>query len=213
MLGVMSQRQAGDTIIEVLFAVSIFSLVAVGAISIMNQGINTAQRALEITQVRQQIDAQAEALRFAHHTYVMSLGGTVNDTEWAKIKSRAATQVSEFGSNGAISTCDPVPRGAFIMNARTGAVSSSVEPISISPTASDVPPPPFSQVTYRPSEAGRPEEVSRADGIWIEAVRKAGEGGGVASYYDFHIRACWENPGTGPAITLGTIVRLYEPAV
>lgn len=202
MLGVATHRQAGDTIIEVLFAVSIFSLVAVGAISIMNQGINTAQRALEITQVRQQIDAQAEALRFAHHTYIMSLGGTVNDTEWAKIKLKADAQVSGFGDDNGISTCNPnLPSDAFIMNARAGAVSPFM-PISISSTPN---PPPFAQVSYGP----RPS----ADGIWIEAVRKAGEGGGVASYYDFHIRSCWENPGTGPAMTLGTIVRLYEPAV
>lgn len=203
MLGVMSQRQAGDTIIEVLFAVSIFSLVAVGAISIMNQGINTAQRALEITQVRQQIDAQAEALRFAHHTYVMSLGGTVNDTEWAKIKLKADAQVSGFGDDNGISTCNPnLPSDAFIMNARIGAVSTVI-PISISSTPN---PPPFAQVSYEPGV------VNRADGIWIEAVRRVGGDSGIA-YYDFHIRACWENPGTGPAMTLGTIVRLYEPAV
>lgn len=210
MLGLMPQRQAGDTIIEVLFAVSIFSLVAVGAISIMNQGINTAQRALEITQVRQQIDAQAEALRFAHHNYVSSLGGgTVNDAVWTAIKSNTTAQVSEFGSNDAVSTCNVnLPAEAFIMNARTGEVSSK-EPISISPaTPGESTPPPFSQVTYDDND-----NVVEADGIWIEAVRKVGEGGGIASYYDFHIRACWENPGTGPAMTIGTIVRLYEPAV
>lgn len=58
------RKSRGDTIIEVILAVAVFSLVAVGAMSIMNHGVAMAQRSLEITLVRQQIDAQAEMLRF-----------------------------------------------------------------------------------------------------------------------------------------------------
>ena len=64
------RRERGDTIIEVLFAVTVFAMVAVGSMAIMNQGTGTAQRSLEITQVRQQIDAQAEAIRYIHQSYV-----------------------------------------------------------------------------------------------------------------------------------------------
>jgi len=42
----------GDTLIEVLLAVTIFSMLAVGVITVMNQGTHAAQRALEITLVR-----------------------------------------------------------------------------------------------------------------------------------------------------------------
>src|ERR1035437_7179154 len=72
MLNLIKYRQRGDTLIEVLFAVSVFSLVAIGGLTIMNQGSNTTQRALEITLVRQQIDAQAEGLRFLHDAYIAS---------------------------------------------------------------------------------------------------------------------------------------------
>ena len=58
--------EQGDTIVEVLFAVVVFALVAVGSMSIMNQGTATAERSLEITLVRQQMDAQAEAIRYIH---------------------------------------------------------------------------------------------------------------------------------------------------
>ena len=60
----------GDTLVEVMFAVGIFGLVAVGAIGIMNKGLYDAQKALEITMARQEIDAQAEALRFIHNAYI-----------------------------------------------------------------------------------------------------------------------------------------------
>jgi type II secretory pathway pseudopilin PulG len=64
------RHERGDTIIEVLFAVTVFAMVAVGAMTIMNQGTATAQRSLEVTLVRQQIDAQAEAIRYIHQAYV-----------------------------------------------------------------------------------------------------------------------------------------------
>ena len=60
----------GDTLVEIMFAVGIFGLVAIGAIGIMNKGLYDAQKALEITMARQEIDAQAEALRFLHEAYL-----------------------------------------------------------------------------------------------------------------------------------------------
>ena len=60
----------GDTLIEVMFAVGVFGLVAVSAISLMNRGLNAAQASLETTMARQEIDTQAEALRFIHEAYV-----------------------------------------------------------------------------------------------------------------------------------------------
>ena len=65
----IARAQRGDTIIEVLLAITVFSLVGVGAVTIMNQGVNTTQRALEITQVRQEIDSQVDALQAAHQAY------------------------------------------------------------------------------------------------------------------------------------------------
>ena len=54
----------GDTLIEVLFAITVFSLVVVTSLAIMNQGTQAALRSLQLTLVRQQVDSQAEALRF-----------------------------------------------------------------------------------------------------------------------------------------------------
>ena len=47
-----------------------FSIVAVVSINIMNSGLSSAQASLEITMARNEIDAQAEALRFIHDSYV-----------------------------------------------------------------------------------------------------------------------------------------------
>lgn len=206
----MAERryQGGDTIIEVLIAVSVFSLLAVGAISIMNQGINTAQKALEITQVRQQIDAQAEALRYVHYNYVMSLSGTPGgdpaSAQWVEIGKKAGDSVTDFSRNGGAPTCLGIPPTAFLMNARTGMLNTrSFESLAADPGGASAPP--FAQVQYDGNT------IRSSHGVWIEATTPSGQG--EIGYIDFHIRACWESPGAGPAMTLGTIVRLYEPKI
>ena len=61
----------GDTIIEVMFAIAVFSLVAVLSVMSMDSGINNGENALETVTVRNEINAQAEALRFIH-SYLIS---------------------------------------------------------------------------------------------------------------------------------------------
>ena len=63
-------HKRGDTLIEVMFAVAVFGLAAVGAIALMNTGLASVQNSLETTMARQEIDAQAEALRFIHDAYL-----------------------------------------------------------------------------------------------------------------------------------------------
>ena len=66
-------KRRGDTLIEVMLSISIFAMVALVTINMMNGGINTAQRTLEYEMARNEIDAQAEALRFVHNSYVSEL--------------------------------------------------------------------------------------------------------------------------------------------
>ena len=192
----------GDTLIEVLFAIMVFSLVAVSSMSIMNQGTATAQLALEITLVRQGIDAQAETLRFLHSSYIASDKSRVIDPanpqpadQWSGIRGQAGTtSVSAFG------TCSP-PSGSFILNNRT---AEFVKPIGGNAPIDAIT---FSQVVY---EANIFKE---AQGIWIEAVKVKPTAllQSRVGYIDFHIRACWDSPGRSVPVTLGTIVRLYDP--
>src|SRR5690606_13346477 len=99
-LGGLRQRQRGDTIIEVMFAIVIFSFITISSLAIMNQGIATGEKALEITLVRQQVNAQAEALRYVHDAL------TVNPSEsqlatWNKFKTTySQASASDYGVDG-----------------------------------------------------------------------------------------------------------------
>jgi type II secretory pathway pseudopilin PulG len=198
----LRSNERGDTIIEVLFAVAVFAMVAVGAMSIMNQGTATAQRSLEVTLVRQQIDAQAEAIRYIHQAYVTSYPATPVGTaaEWPKMKARGVPQASQFGQTSGSSCPGALPANAYILNAKT-AVMSTTPPAMQPPAGISLPP--FAQVQY----AGN--VFLRSYGIWVEAVPSNTTNG--TAFVDFHIRACWQSAGSSAPVTLGTIVRLYEP--
>ncbi len=67
------RTKRGDTIIEVMFAFAIFSMVAIVTVMMMNRGVASAERSLELTVARNEINAQAEALRFIHSSYISEL--------------------------------------------------------------------------------------------------------------------------------------------
>lgn len=205
MLGFLYNRQAsadrGDTIIEVLFAITVFSLIAVSSLSLMNQGTAAAQRSLELTLVRQQIDSQAEALRYIQASYVAAYvdSGTYNINtpagQWKKIVDTKAYDgdATPFGT-----TC-AAPTSAFVMNTQT------IEVDDTHFTAADT----YARVIYKTSPL---TEIDKAGGIWVEAIKsKSFNDPTKAPYIDFHIRACWDGPGLNTPMTTGTIVRLYEP--
>lgn len=65
-----SAAKRGDTIIEVMFAIAVFSLVAVLSVMMMDMGVQSAENALELVTARNELNAQAEALRFVHSSYI-----------------------------------------------------------------------------------------------------------------------------------------------
>lgn len=184
-------RDRGDTIIEVIFATTIFSMLAIGALSIMHQGSAMAQRALEVTLVREQIDAQADALRFLNRAYVADFGKNEGATaKWnAVIVSQAVSQATPFDKMTEDAKCI-IPSSAFALNIQKLDAANPLLPLQ--PNAG----------TYAKVRFDLP--IPAAEGVWIQAVRSSG-------HYDFHIRACWQTPGEDQPITLGTIVRLYDP--
>ncbi len=197
----MLKRQRGDTIIEVLFATTIFSMIAVGALSIMNQGTALAQRSLEITLAREQIDAQADALRFLNHAYVADFGKNGEATaKWnAVILPNAVTQATSFDSivdsNNRCTLPSPADK-PFALNVEKLDSSNPTLPLVVDAGT-------YSQVRYD-------QPLPTAEGLWVQAVRSP-VSLGQTGYYDFHIRACWQSPGDTRPVTIGTIVRLYEP--
>ena len=60
----------GDTLVEVTIAIGIFALVAISVVSVVNISTSGAQSALEETLTREEVDSQAETLRFIQSAYI-----------------------------------------------------------------------------------------------------------------------------------------------
>ena len=191
--------QRGDTLIEVIFAFTVFGMLAIGAIATMNQGTASAQRTLETTLVRQEMDSQAAVLRYIK---------AENPSGWSELVDRVPTDTpTEFGKlTDDDNSCPALPSRAIVMNPLSGAVSEK-KPELISAGSPTV----YPRVVTTDSETesiGEDGEVVTTTstdvsiyGMWIEPVRDD-------SFIDFHIRACWQSVGSNKPVYLGTIVRL-----
>ncbi len=219
-------NQRGDTIIEVILAVMVFSIIAVGGMTLMNQGIAIVQRSLEISQVRNQMDAQADALRYMHALYVTDpSSASASAAAWKTMTSTySVASAQPFDETSDTTGCRlPVSGKPFAINTVTPGSMDDGDPILPFDLASDDAGVPVSRhnpvmagtvdallsTTYAQVRSVEGQVVSQ--GIWVEAVRSASMSATTPGYYDFHIRGCWYSPGQDLPVTLGTIVRLYEP--
>ena len=194
-----SAKHRGDTIVEVVLAFAVFSMVSVGTMTVMGQGTNAAQRALEITLVRQQIDAQAEALRAAQQAYAANSG--IADNEWRKIaRASVAENSTVYADETACPASNAVLQRSFIMDPRNASLVNDVQWFQDIASKADSP---FAQVVAGANV--------RSYGMWIE--REFKPGGTVANAFDFKVRACWYAAGMDIPMQLETVVRLYEPGV
>ena len=189
----------GDTLVEVTLAVGIFSMVAVIIVSVVNSSTSGAQVSLETTLAREEIDAQAEALRFIQSSYISSNGGMSASTDskyadiWKNIASRAIDKnnlseeiiqykpknCADLYKDGNLSS-----QGAFVINTK-GLKNDSVSDIVI--RASDInedtffPASTYPRVIYPSSDSDllfddetkddNTNKVNRVEGIYVIAVK------------------------------------------
>ncbi len=67
---IRNKIKRGDTLIEVLFAITVFSVISVISLQIMNKDLAAIQGTLESEMARNEIDSQAEAIRFIHNAFL-----------------------------------------------------------------------------------------------------------------------------------------------
>jgi type II secretory pathway pseudopilin PulG len=190
----MRKLNRGDTLVEVLLGVTIFSLVAVVALETMNRGMAIAQYSLETTLVRQQVDAQAEMIRYAHDMK--------NDT-WKKLVDNNSVSVSAVNGNEGNLGVEKCPDDFSTKEFALAATPSLASKISILNNPGD----------YKAAEtyARVDSDTKKTYGISVRLVKPSTTTGSRDSNkYDAYIKACWMPVGSKMPATIGTIVRLYD---
>lgn len=181
----------GDTIIELVLAFAIFSLAAVGTISLLNSGVATTQRNLETTLVREQVDTQAETIRYIKDTkdplWQTLIGSTISSPLALNASCQPVSSISQgFYVQPVINKIDPT-QTKFVRKSITSA--TYITPVT------------YAKIDY---DTG----ATQSQGIWIQ-VTKAQQNGPISAY-DFYIHACWNSVGLHVPMTAGTIVRIYD---
>lgn len=184
----------GDTLIELILAFTIFSVAGIAAIMVMNRGLALSQHSLEVTLVRQQMDGQAETIRYLRDT---------SSDLWSTIKSYAVgTKVAPLSPVSCpdvneLTSVDNNLHGFFV-GRDTATEAFSVNRID---TSNFETPATFAKVD---------SAAQKTYGVWVQ-VAEAENGGKAVQAYDVYIHACWDSVAMAnrPA-TLGTIVRIYD---
>lgn len=224
----------GDTLVEVALAVGIFSLVAVSVAAVLSGSTAGAQTSLETTLAREEIDTQAEALRFVQAAYAANSNTAGNQyaTLWRNITKRAVSSQSDYDelNNYAPSSCsgdynsDLVKNKAFVINPR--ALGSSASSSLITSTSTLQQATTYPRLVYSTNtnliENSTNTNLSRAEGIYVIAAKDPGSTNIIdladgskktSAYYDFYIRSCWYGIDSDNPSTISTVIRLYDPDV
>lgn len=190
-------RQRGDTIVEMVFAFGVLSLVIVGAMMVMNRGVRLSQLSIETSLVRQQIDAQAETIRYLQST---------NNPAWDQIKARETRAIMPLSTVPCPSINDirAGARQSFFVTEKAGSDGEFVVNNIDSSTYSD--PATYARIDY---------SSAKSQGIWVQLARATNTAspsspGSKVIAYDVYIHACWFGAGTDMPSTLGTIARIYD---
>lgn len=224
----------GDTMIEVMFAIAVFALVSVLTIIVMNSGVATIEATLELSMARNEVDAQSEALRFIHNSFLSERELTLGEQGYANIWKRLKTFVNDSSSAILPITVDDCAkryelsgsdsiysRKTIILNTRRIDPSSPGVTIQSATVGGIFKPSPLSprlvfskgsentDTTFRDNFT----TLTDAEGIWIIPVESAVKApdGVSPEFYDFHVYTCWTAPGRDRSTTIGTIMRLYNP--
>lgn len=103
------KRFRGDTIIEVAFAIAVFSLVAIISINVMNAGLSTAQASMEVMVARSEIDSQAEALRFVQNAFTLERELPVDSQEYRELWYTLTRDSNASSDSGMMNSPEALP--------------------------------------------------------------------------------------------------------
>ena len=212
----------GDTLIEVCIAIGIFSLIAIGVAAVMSSGTAGSQTALETTLTREEIDAQSEALRFIHASYMSGQNSADNSYAelWGEITKNAIENPDDSVTNYAPASCDDIydtdtlqQQKAFFLDT-TNLSNPDDAYVGVGDSGSS-----FAPTTTYPRLYYDNGNVT-AEGLYIVAVKDPGSTQMIidgttttqtSAFYDFYIRSCWYGTDAERPTAISTVIRLYNP--
>lgn len=193
MLIKQQQTERGDTLIEVILALSIFAVVTVSTLAIVNKGVAQMYDSLERTQVRMLLDRQTESLTYARDQYFRSQSAADAAAMASEPENTAAAQVWQTISAVGETTPDVDECSASSSNAFYITSTGSLLQFNAFTTGD------------RAVADGFP---APGNGIYVQY--KNSPATAPVKFKDFYFRACWQPTSSQVPQVMSTVVRLYE---
>lgn len=199
-------NERGDTLIEVLVAVTALALVVTVCYSVMTRGFAQGQVSLERTTTQGMVSGHIATLRdiFARHEQAKA-SGQPDPAEWTAIKGFLPDDIDPEQMDSQLSDA----REACTLGARAAVGTGREFYFNSTATATATTPLVFNAAN-RQRVASSP---TYGDGIWVEGYRVYTDSGPLSDarpYYIFFVKACWDASISGERQTMVTNVRLYE---
>lgn len=165
-------KQRGDTLVEVMLATVIMSIVVTASFALINRASRINQVSSERSDAANAMQTQAEILRLLRDK---SFNSEAEDITWQQIKDDRVLPGDGQSNNECLAflrgeTDNLTGSGAFYIDPNTQEVTdfNSSQPAN------------FNDLHY----------------VWIEAFQPTGASD---NYINFYVHACWQGPGgTGP---------------
>ena len=177
----LGTNQRGDTLVEVMLAISVLGIVVVGTMTIMNKSTMQMLDTIERTAVRSTINSQTELLN-----YVRDNSKGASATVWTTIQAKTVTSASSVSGTCAYNA------NSFYLN-RSSSTDDAVT---------------LTALTTGSAKNANGKAVI-GNGVWVDAVRSSAAVS--PAYIDFYIRACWARLANVADAKTATVVRLYVP--
>ena len=196
-------NQRGDTLIEVLIAITVMGIVVVGVMAMMNRTLVSMRNSAERTAVRAEINSQTELLHYLH--------ATNHDGGWDKIRRLAHDNVNHARTSCRITTSTSADdsQGSFFIDSsdlNNIIVQDRLGYTMIYAGGGNIP----RGVNLSGRATVGMESDRTTTGIWIDAVFHPISGTNPRPYFDFYIKACWTPLGGRVNSESVTIVRIYD---
>ena len=206
----MKKNQIGDTLVEVLIAITVLGIVVAGSLAIMNHSMISIMNSTERAATRAEINTQINLIN-----YVFRNSQTTTKDTWNAIMNLAF--IGKAGGGLPTSSTNPynsdtcgINTNGDPTNTTNGWGSFYLEPqYNSDNSVSNV------MLTVATSDDNSPNATGRAitgQGLWVDAVYYKQQNTAPMNarpYIDFYIKACWTPLGNNPKSQSLTVARVY----
>jgi prepilin-type N-terminal cleavage/methylation domain-containing protein len=204
------KNQRGDTLIEVLIAITVLGAIVSGCMAVMNRSLISILNSAERTASRADINSQTDLINYVS----ANRDGSTKDV-WDKIlKLAVAGTPGDDVPNAVKDACILTENSKSTATVKAGSfyLEPTIEPDgSISKVN-----PPKEGLKIATNGINQSSRAIRGQGLWVDAIYYKQTATNKQPYIDFYIKACWVPFGGRASSTANTrsvtVVRIYIDA-